>query len=94
MTDLGPQKSPTSSTRLLAQMKATTVKWRELLPCPFCGGEATPCYQRDDIGDWKVECQGCGAVSCPDGMRYDMDEAIADWNKRTPTALSGLQVGL
>ena len=71
-----------SSGEILASMAATTVKWRELLPCPFCGGEAVPCYQRDDIGDWKVECKGCGAVSCPDGMRYDMDLAIADWNKR------------
>lgn len=54
----------------------------ELLPCPFCGGIAEICYQRDDIGDWKIECQGCGAVSCPEGMRYDKQEAINDWNNR------------
>jgi 5-methylcytosine-specific restriction endonuclease McrA len=54
----------------------------KLLPCPFCGGKAEACYQRDDLGDWKVECQGCGAVSCPEGMRYDRDLAVADWNKR------------
>jgi Lar family restriction alleviation protein len=53
-----------------------------LLPCPFCGGSPEICFQRDDIGDYKVECSGCGAVSCPDGMRYDRQLAIDDWNKR------------
>jgi Lar family restriction alleviation protein len=53
-----------------------------LLPCPFCGGEAEECYQRDDLDDWKIECSGCGAVSCPDGMRYDKHLAIKDWNTR------------
>lgn len=53
-----------------------------LLPCPFCGGVANECYQRDDLGDWKIECQGCGAVSCPDGMRYDRGLAVEDWNTR------------
>ena len=60
----------------------------ELLPCPFCGGIAEICYQRDDIGDWKVECKGCGAVSCPDGMRYDRQQAIDDWNKRIEQPLT------
>lgn len=36
----------------------------------------------DDLGDWKIECRGCGAVSCPDGMRYDKHLAIRDWNTR------------
>lgn len=54
----------------------------ELLPCPFCGSSSEICFQRDDIGDYKVECSGCGAVSCPDGMRYDKQQAIDDWNTR------------
>lgn len=53
-----------------------------LLPCPFCGGKAEICFQRDDLDDWKVECQGCGAVSCPQGIRYDKQKAIEDWNTR------------
>jgi 5-methylcytosine-specific restriction endonuclease McrA len=57
-------------------------KEASLLPCPFCGGQAELCFQRDDLGDWKVECQGCGAVSCPEGMRYDKKLAIMDWNER------------
>jgi Lar family restriction alleviation protein len=82
MSELGPQKRRLSSAEILAKLEVTAVQWTHLLPCPFCGGEAVPCYQRDDLGDWKVECTGCGAVSCPDGMRYDRDLAIADWNKR------------
>lgn len=82
MSDLGPQKRRLSFAEILAELEVTTVQWTHLLPCPFCGGEAVPCYQRDDIGDWKVKCTGCGAVSCPDGMRYDRDLAIADWNRR------------
>lgn len=53
-----------------------------LLPCPFCGGFGSVCFQRHDIGDWQVECSGCGAVSCPDGIRYDKQQAIDDWNTR------------
>ena len=54
----------------------------ELRPCPFCGGPARLYYQLDDLSDWVVACNGCGARSCPDGIRYDRDLAIADWNTR------------
>lgn len=79
-----PQKQPASVARIEAQVKAAKAAMQELrlLPCPFCNGVPILCYQRDDIGDYKVECQGCGAVSCPDGMRYDKEQAINDWNQR------------
>jgi hypothetical protein len=29
-----------------------------------------------------VQCQKCGASSCPEGIRYSQEEAITDWNTR------------
>jgi Restriction alleviation protein Lar len=65
-----------------ANNQLSEVENADLLPCPFCGGKGIECYQRDDLGDWKIECEGCGAVSCPDGMRYEKHLAILDWNNR------------
>ena len=64
----------------------------ELLPCPFCGGEA---FVNDDptgnggkphmsgnvgLGRlWSVECDECGADA---GFWQDRDVAIAAWNTR------------
>lgn len=64
----------------------------ELLPCPFCGGEA---FVNDDptgnggkphmngnvgIGRlWSVECDECGADA---GFWQDRNVAIAAWNTR------------
>ena len=64
----------------------------ELLPCPFCGGEA---FVNDDptgnggkphmsgnvgLGRlWSVECDECGADA---GFWQDRDVAIAAWNSR------------
>jgi hypothetical protein len=39
-------------------------------------------FQQDDLGDWKVQCQKCGASSCPEGIRYTQSEAVRDWNTR------------
>lgn len=59
----------------------------ELLPCPFCGGEA-----EDYEGDFGngIYCVGCGAmVGEPIHLDYRVDERItyeqaaAAWNTRT-----------
>ena len=68
----------------------------ELLPCPFCGGEAelhdgvviipvideSGAYIDADVEDTPawVECAACGAAT--DGVD-SADEAIAAWNRRT-----------
>lgn len=59
-------------------------KNKDLLPCPFCGGEA------DIVGDWKtnysdyyqVFCENCGVSQT--GQDYEAEqEAIEAWNRRT-----------
>ena len=53
----------------------------DLLPCPFCGGEAkrsTETFERTLLS-W-VYCVECGAA---DGYRHTEYEAIAAWNTRT-----------
>lgn len=52
------------------------------LPCPFCGSLPVIRFQPHDIDDWCVQCEGCGAESCPEGIRYDRQKAIDDWNTR------------
>ena len=42
----------------------------ELLPCPFCGGEAEAVHEIK--GMWTVECVECGALV----------DGIAAWNTR------------
>lgn len=60
----------------------------ELLPCPFCGGDA---YTIESGGKWFV---GCSQCYCNVGEAYDRDampehmfatepEAVAAWNTRT-----------
>lgn len=49
----------------------------ELMPCPFCGGEA---YTVNDGGRyWTVECHDCAAHT---GLYATKDFAIAAWNAR------------
>jgi len=57
----------------------------ELLPCPFCGGEARPVKQiegRYAIARYSVSCKGCGLVAFYEATEA---EAIAAWNTRTAT---------
>lgn len=48
----------------------------ELLPCPFCGGEA----HFFDLGVDFVVCDSCDAAM----FGETMDDAINKWNHRTP----------
>lgn len=51
----------------------------ELLPCPFCGGEAHTIEPARYGKSWGVRCE-CGAFL---GFEYTETEAIAAWNTRT-----------
>ncbi len=51
----------------------------KLLPCPHCGGEATP-YVNIEVTKWIVACDECGA-SVPE--ESSEEEAAAAWNRRT-----------
>jgi Lar family restriction alleviation protein len=80
----------------------TEQKQVQLLPCPFCGGdakyEAEGEWQYYDV--WSVECQVCGASVCGNAdMRVSgasaKAEAIAAWNTRhtaTSEALEAMRV--
>ena len=52
----------------------------ELLPCPFCGGEARLDTSGPRIAGRWVYCCGCGAVG---GLRMTEAEAVAAWNTRS-----------
>lgn len=57
----------------------------DLAACPFCGGEAHE--DALDHGEWLIGCEACNAR--PERSVYvtgvGRDEAIAAWNRRTPT---------
>lgn len=61
----------------------------ELLPCPFCGGEARVV----GVGKWRYAvCKKC-TIEGP--VKMDIDEARLAWNTRapilTPEELEGLK---
>ena len=49
---------------------------KELLPCPFCGGEAK--YNYSDGYDYII-CDECGAKT----FGFDKEHAFNEWNKRS-----------
>lgn len=53
----------------------------DLLPCPFCGGEA---YIRADASHSTASFIGCDTLGCFGYMQWDETEegAIAAWNTR------------
>lgn len=61
-----------------------------LLPCPFCGADASTRKEinrhRND-GEWDVECSNCAASV---RMEYSEESAVAAWNRRAPPAILAL----
>lgn len=51
-----------------------------LLPCPFCGGEAE-LHCNSDETLYGVYCPSCGAQTAHEGFATDQ-EAVAAWNRR------------
>jgi hypothetical protein len=57
----------------------------ELLPCPFCGGEASYEYSYDDYNHDCIVCHNdeCGAsLTC---WPYEGEKVTAAWNRRADT---------
>jgi Lar family restriction alleviation protein len=54
----------------------------ELLPCPFCGGEAE--FATDNGKSWAIVCQTC--IARVGGRHYpdyaEKKEMISKWNRR------------
>lgn len=57
----------------------------ELLPCPFCGGEA---YVSMQANGYMAGCT-CSPVGPWTGLFATRTEAIAAWNTRTPSLEAG-----
>lgn len=55
----------------------------KLLPCPFCG--AVPDITGEDDGIWGVECSSNDPVIVSTIAFETRSEAIAAWNRRTPS---------
>ena len=64
----------------------------ELLPCPFCGGEAdTMTPEADDMRAATVMCMGCYCT----GKECETEaQAIAAWNRRASQAAPAPSDGL
>ena len=64
----------------------------ELLPCPFCGGDAVLDGSSDDV---RVRCEtGCQAIGRAfyfdsdddDAIKKAESDAVEAWNRRTPSS--------
>lgn len=56
----------------------------ELLPCPFCGGEAELTYlEYDPVAPWFIQCANRECEIGPATWRKTEADAIEAWNKRT-----------
>jgi len=58
----------------------------KLLPCPFCGGEASVHHeQRGERKRYFVSCEKCLLTYSAAAWfaRWNYDEAAAAWNRRT-----------
>jgi Lar family restriction alleviation protein len=68
-----------NSDRYYERIAMSQLSQVELLPCPFCGGEA-------DIfapySDWHVQCMSCGATG---PSKVYKNRAIDRWNTRKGT---------
>lgn len=61
----------------------------DLLPCPFCGGDAQFVMESDwvvpgkvMVTAWKVECSRCWASPKPNNYEGDKRVAAERWNRR------------
>ena len=73
----------------------TDIQKSELLPCPFCGGEAevevavkrNECryYEREDPDEYRIVCTRCGACNSDRSFK-DKAGQIKAWNNRELTA--------
>lgn len=68
-------------------MTHTSTEQPELLPCPFCGGNAHFEIDMDSRWEW-VECESCGmqgnsSASLMEDCKPKLREA---WNRRTPAS--------
>ena len=70
----------------MAQVEQIVMEWaskhpdKELLPCPFCGGEA---LGPTDTWPHTITCEQCGASVKSYGYDKDgMKEAVKKWNRR------------
>lgn len=57
----------------------------ELKPCPMCGNPEPVLYDFDGE-DWGIECGVCVVQTIMVDRR---EQAVADWNRRAPTAEDG-----
>lgn len=63
--------------------KAHPVDTLVILPCPFCGENASLGQSLKDKGYYFVNCGSCCASTDQlSGWQYTAEEAIANWNKR------------
>ena len=56
--------------------KVSRMDDKELLPCPFCGGEAV-------MSTYYIECESCEVAPNIDCFHKPREQAIKAWNTRT-----------